>query len=290
AFDGQPTVYWDPDGRFGKPVLQAQWRNANAAAGWAVDQFVNVFAGSGYVLNQAAYRVTGEPGFAASAMAYQREMSPYARQGYYNPNTPTAKLATTATIFVSPESSAGRLGTVDSAVTRNVAPTITREIAPITKPAAIQGGVMNNSMRLLVAPQQPVALLPENTVSLAAGRMTQQRFNFLSKLTSRQWPPNYGFLNQGRATLIPGTMVDRFGSDVGSFVSPVGTPFWQRSLPASFASKPYSVFQVMRPIEVRAGTVAPAFGMAGLGTQFQFHLSVEELVEEGYLNPAQRGF
>ena len=51
---------------------------------------------------------------------WQSEMSPYAKQGYYNPNTPTAQLATAATMFVDPESAAGTLGGVESTVARDV--------------------------------------------------------------------------------------------------------------------------------------------------------------------------
>jgi RHS repeat-associated protein len=171
---GDPIDLFDPSGRVSKGTLQAQWQNVNVGADWAADQIVNALTGIGYLANQGAYLVTGEPGFAANAQAFQSEMSPFARQGYYNPNTPNAQLATAATMLVNPQSAAGRLGSVESTVTRNVVPAITTESIQ-AETAAVQNGVANSSTRLLAAPpqqlilsasRQPVALLPENAASL----------------------------------------------------------------------------------------------------------------------------
>jgi RHS repeat-associated protein len=140
---GNPLGYWDADGRLGKQF----YGQANAAAGWTVDLAVNTVAGAGYLLDQGAYLATGDPGFGAAAQQWQSEMSPYAKQGYYNPNTPTAQLATAATMFVDPESVAGRLGGVESTVVRD----------------ATQAGVITDPARMLPAPQQPAGLLAETT-------------------------------------------------------------------------------------------------------------------------------
>lgn len=94
-------------------------------------------------------------------------MSPFARQGYYNPNTPTAKLATAATMLIAPDSAPGRIGTFETAATRNVSPAITTESIQ-AEVAAVQSGIANNSTRLLAAPPQAVALLPENAASILA--------------------------------------------------------------------------------------------------------------------------
>ncbi len=40
-----------------------------------------------------------------------------------------------------------------------------------------------------------------------------------------EWPPNRGFASSTQQTLHPGTLIDRYGRDTGSFVSPQGTPF-----------------------------------------------------------------
>lgn len=100
------------------------------------------------------------------------------------------------------------------------------------------------------------------------------------------YPPNRGFEFSGRATLIPGTRVDRYGKPTGSFVSPEGTPFSQRSLPASAQSKSYNVYQVAKPFEVDAGPAAPWFGQQGKGMQYELPTSVQNLMNDGFLTKA----
>jgi hypothetical protein len=116
---------------------------------------------------------------------------------------------------------------------------------------------------------------------------TQLEFDFakgLGPAPKPVYPPNNGFLgSSGSATLVPGTTIDRFGSDFGRFAAPEGTPFIQRSLPSSSASAPYSVFQVAKPFEVQAGQAAPWFGMPGLGVQYQLPSTVNELINGGFL-------
>jgi RHS repeat-associated protein len=122
---GNPLNLPDSDGRFGKQVYQTSIRQATTAAAWADDTVINMVAGTGVVVDRAAGGTMQLLGAAPSnyylqANRYQSLMSPYARAGYYNPATPTAQLATAATIFVAPESLAGRAGMLESAVTRDV--------------------------------------------------------------------------------------------------------------------------------------------------------------------------
>lgn len=98
------------------------------------------------------------------------------------------------------------------------------------------------------------------------------------------WPPNRGFEgDSAKATLIPGAKVDRYGDVDGSFVSPDGTPFPQRSLPESYASKPLNTYEVMRPIDADAGPSAPWFDQPGKGMQFELPGSVRDLLGSGHL-------
>jgi hypothetical protein len=95
------------------------------------------------------------------------------------------------------------------------------------------------------------------------------------------WPPSDGFLGAPTMEVLPpGTLVERYGFEDGSFVCPVGTPFPMRSLPASYISKPYHVYLVKLCLSVWAGPIAPAFGQPGLGIQYQLPLSVDELVAQ----------
>ncbi|MFC5446707.1 glycohydrolase toxin TNT-related protein [Paenibacillus aestuarii] len=100
-----------------------------------------------------------------------------------------------------------------------------------------------------------------------------------------EWPPNMGFDGEAETTtLSPGTLVDRYGYEGGSFVSPQGTPFAQRALPASYESdKPYHVYEVVNSLEVKSGRIAPWFGQPGGGTQYLLPNSVKDLIESGVL-------
>jgi hypothetical protein len=40
---------------------------------------------------------------------------------------------------------------------------------------------------------------------------------------------------------------------------------------------------VLKPLPVQAGTVAPAFGQLGMGTQHRTGMTLDELVEQGFL-------
>ncbi len=101
------------------------------------------------------------------------------------------------------------------------------------------------------------------------------------------------------ATLRQGERIDRYGSEYGGFLAPVGMPYTERSIPPSNlvgippAGCNYHVYDVLRPFRVHAGPVAPWFFQTGGGTQYQLtsglvpnapaRLSVLWLVENGYL-------
>lgn len=97
--------------------------------------------------------------------------------------------------------------------------------------------------------------------------------------------PNNGF--KGAPTdqvLQPGTVLDRFGENGGRFLSPAGTPFDARALSPDSLSAPYKAFEVLRPLPVQAGEIAPVFGMPGGGTQFfTGGARVSDLIRDGFL-------
>ena len=71
-------------------------------------------------------------------------------------------------------------------------------------------------------------------------------------------------------TLEPGTRIDRFGDESGSFASPLGTPFEARSLPPEFqTSQPYFQYEVVAPMSVMSGQARPWFGASGYGMQYE---------------------
>ena len=136
-------------------------------------------------------------------------------------------------------------------------------------------------------------LAPKSAPLAADAPLVQSEFGFVNNLPAKpavNWPPNNGFLGAPTpATLAPGTMIDRFGYNGGSFVSPQGIPYIQRSLAPGTQYTPYNVFQVMKPIDVNAGPIAPAFGMPGGGMQYKLPSSVQSLIDSGHLAPATGG-
>ncbi len=98
------------------------------------------------------------------------------------------------------------------------------------------------------------------------------------------WPPNRGFDGSPtKITLETGTLIDRYGYDGGTFASPRGIPYTERALPIGTDQKPYTVFEVVRPVDVQAGKIAPWFGEKGGGIQYEFSQKISELLQQGIL-------
>ena len=49
------------------------------------------------------------------------------------------------------------------------------------------------------------------------------------------------------------------------------------------SAKPFYTYEVLRPIDVRAGVITPWFEQPGGGMQYQFALKIEELIQLGFL-------
>ncbi|MDY3913337.1 MAG: glycohydrolase toxin TNT-related protein, partial [Phocaeicola sp.] len=100
------------------------------------------------------------------------------------------------------------------------------------------------------------------------------------------WPDNFGF-TQGTdiiGMLGAGHRIDRYGGTNGRFVANAGTPFTQRSLPATDISKEFHTYEVIKPIDgVRTGTAEPWFGQQGGGIQHQLPNSVQYYLDNGNL-------
>lgn len=100
------------------------------------------------------------------------------------------------------------------------------------------------------------------------------------------WPPNDGVVEgtSKNVTLEPGTKIDRYGADDGYYTAPIDTPYEERAVAPGTDQKPYSQFEVVKPIEaVEQGEVAPWFDQPGGGTQYLMPESIEDLIDEGYL-------
>lgn len=92
--------------------------------------------------------------------------------------------------------------------------------------------------------------------------------------------PNGGRLGGFTTTerLQKGTLIDRFGSNTGRFVSPAGTPFSKRGLMPETALERFQTFEVLQPLSVEGSIASPAFG-GGLGVQYRLPDTVQELID-----------
>ncbi len=102
------------------------------------------------------------------------------------------------------------------------------------------------------------------------------------------WPENLGFADDPIENTLPeGTVLDRFGDNSGAFMSPEGVPFDQRALGPGDGIREYRQYEVIKPLPVLEGEIAPAFGKPGGGTQylpnFDNRVNIEWLIDEGYL-------
>lgn len=102
-----------------------------------------------------------------------------------------------------------------------------------------------------------------------------------------------------KVTLRTGQKLDLFGSGMGRFLAPAGTPYEKRGLPPSNLDTydpdypfSYHLYEVAKPFAVDAGPIRPWFGQPGLGLQYVVNADyrpgaagIPSLVMRGYLRP-----
>ncbi|CAK7207092.1 hypothetical protein SEUCBS139899_009900 [Sporothrix eucalyptigena] len=93
-------------------------------------------------------------------------------------------------------------------------------------------------------------------------------------------------------TLPAGFLIDRFGSEYGSYASPAAAPFMQRALPPSSLDTPagnpvypynYHLYRVTEAFEVTIGPIASWFGQPGQGVQYMLSDTILSLIDGGFL-------
>ena len=107
---------------------------------------------------------------------------------------------------------------------------LAEESAGMTTSERISTGIMNGVLGIdhFLSIANPVKGLLTRGIKYFGQKVTKK----IGKELAPYYPPNRGFLGQSEKTLLqPGTKVDRFGFDGGSFVAPQGTPAPMRALP-----------------------------------------------------------
>jgi RHS repeat-associated protein len=119
--------------------------------------------------------------------------------------------------------------------------------------------------------------------SIADSQAARKRSNF-QEHGNREWPPNRGFKEEPvDFTILPGSKIDRYGSPYGTFTSPTGTPYRARAPKPGTDLKPYCVYEVNKPLTVKAGEAAPWFGYEGNGIQYELPDRVIALEKAGII-------
>jgi RHS repeat-associated protein len=114
------------------------------------------------------------------------------------------------------------------------------------------------------------------------GWCVKQQSNKEAKTTAltKFYPENNGFLGKTeRIFLMPGDQISRYGSTGGKFFSPSNTPLQMRALPPNSNTSVFNTYKVLKPFEVEAGKIMPAFGQPGLGTQYLSPVSADTLLK-----------
>jgi Tuberculosis necrotizing toxin len=96
------------------------------------------------------------------------------------------------------------------------------------------------------------------------------------------WPPNDGCAAAPVAqSLAGGEMIDRFGSEGGTFFSPRGESYRSRAVPYVCRQMDYRVYRVVKPIAVKSCKAASWFGEPGGAIQVQTTEPAFKLVADG---------
>jgi hypothetical protein len=84
------------------------------------------------------------------------------------------------------------------------------------------------------------------------------------------WPPNDGCAAPPVVqSLTAGQLIDRFGSEGGTFFSPRGESFASRAVPYVCKQMDYRVYKVLKPIAVKSCKAAAWFNEPGGAVQVQ---------------------
>lgn len=100
-----------------------------------------------------------------------------------------------------------------------------------------------------------------------------------------------GFVGELVKTTLPvGTKLDRYGNEKGAFRAPYNTPYGERALAPGSKANGYFVYEVIKPLPVIQGDIAPAFSQICGGIQIwlnmQERVNVKWLLDNEYIKKA----
>jgi hypothetical protein len=209
----------------------------------------------------------------------------------------TAKRATAGAETMSVTSAAAKRATHGAAATSVTAAAVKRTTCST---AAFRGDKRLGPKLLPNA--GPVAKLLQGWKRLAGLAPTAYlRRYYDAKAKSWRYPPKGGYeltpLGDpivGPFTFLQGQLIDRFGSEGGTYLSPQGSPYSGRGIPPESLNpfpggRPcnYYRYRVLKPFGTDSGPIAPALGQPGFGLQYvlaaRFFPGVTERVNVAYL-------
>jgi hypothetical protein len=141
------------------------------------------------------------------------------------------------------------------------------------------------------SPQARAQTAQAATTAAAAGFPANLRWDlvpkwirFVDAKVQISWPPNDGCADAPVSrSLAPGEMIDRFGSEGGTFFSPKGESYHARAVPYSCTQMDYRVYRVVKPVAVKSCHAAPWFDEPGGAIQVQTADPAYKLVAAGVI-------
>lgn len=126
--------------------------------------------------------------------------------------------------------------------------------------------------------------LPSDSMYIKYKNVYQNELYYNQATGEINWPIDNGFAEYPTdLRLEVGSRIDRYGSDYGTFTSPLGISYEKRALAPGTELKPYSEFEVLKTIDVKAGKIAPWFNQRGGGIQYVMPDTIDELIDAVYL-------
>ncbi len=125
---------------------------------------------------------------------------------------------------------------------------------------------------------------PDDLVYLQYKSVYDNPMFYDQKTGEAHYPGNNGFWGDSfDHTLSEGIRIECYGNEYGTYAGFENTPYTGYSLAPGSIYDTYSVYEVIKPVNVKCGAAYPWFGEKGGATQLILPMPVKDLVSEGYL-------